>query len=193
MMTVNRLIFSLVLLTLLAGCGSTPRSDYYVLSSDAAGKIGNEGPSLGLGPITIPEYLKRREMVRDRQSHKLNFAEFDRWAEPLDSGILRVTVLNLSKLLNTQQIQPFPFRRSSLPDYAISIAVIELGTHGTTALLVTEWRVSNPVTGESLSQNIHKFEVSVADTNPETVATAYSELLRQLAVAIADAVKQQIT
>jgi uncharacterized lipoprotein YmbA len=187
-MTAMKWTLCLLFAGLIAACGSTPRSDYYMLSANATGSTGSEGPSIGIGPITVPEYLKRREMVLNRSANRLDLADFDRWAEPLDAGILRVTALNLSLLLKTQRVQSFPWRRGNLPDFGISIAVAQFSMRGERALLVTEWTITEPATGKAVMQHISRLEGSAVAGDPESVAAAYSELLKQFAEEIAAAI-----
>jgi uncharacterized lipoprotein YmbA len=187
-MTAIKWTLCLLLAGLIAACGSTPRSNYYMLSANATGSTGSEGPSIGIGPVTVPEYLKRREMVLNRSTNRLDLADFDRWAEPLDAGIHRVTALNLSLLLKTQRVQSFPWRRNSPPDFAISIAVVQFAVKGKQALLVAQWTVTEPATGKAVIQHISHLESSAAAGDPESVAAAYSELLKQFAEEIAVAI-----
>jgi uncharacterized lipoprotein YmbA len=190
-MTAMKWTLCLLLTGLITACGSTPRSDYYMLSANAKGLSGSEGPAIGIGPVTVPEYLKRREMVLNRSANRLDLADFDRWAEPLDAGILRVTALNLSLLLKTQQVQTFPWRRSNLPDFGISIAVIQFSMKGKQALLVAQWTITTPATGDAVAQHISHLETSAAGGDPENVAAAYSDLLEELSEEIATAITQQ--
>ncbi len=183
-------ISAVLIALLIAGCGSTPRSNYYMLSAEAGGTPGMSGPSIGVGPITVPDYLKRKEMVLNRDANRLELAEYDRWAETLDAGILRVTALNLASLLETQQVQRFPWRRKAVPDFGISIAVVEFSVKGTSALLVAEWRVSSPKDGTVLSQRISSLETSARSSEPADVAAAYSQLLARLAEQIAADIKK---
>jgi uncharacterized lipoprotein YmbA len=189
-MTAMKWTFCLLLTGLVTACGSTPRSDYYMLSANARGSMGSEGPSIGVGPVSVPEYLKRREMVLNRSANRLDLADFDRWAEPLDAGVLRVTALNLSLLLKTQQVQTFPWRRSNLPDFGISIAVVQFSMKGRQALLVAEWTVTEPATGTAVMQHISRLENSAAGGDPEDVAVAYSDLLKDLSQEIATAITE---
>ena len=189
-MTAMKWTFCLLLTGLVTACGSTPRSDYYMLSANARGSMGSEGPSIGVGPVSVPEYLKRREMVLNRSANRLDLADFDRWAEPLDAGVLRVTALNLSLLLKTQQVQTFPWRRSNLPDFGISIAVVQFSMKGRQALLVAEWTVTEPATGTAVMQHISRLENSAAGGDPEDVAVAYSDLLKDLSKEIATAITE---
>ena len=68
------------MLIVLAACGSTPPSDYYVLSAAATETPSGDSPSLGVGPVSIPEYLNRNSMVFNRDGNKLEIASFARWA-----------------------------------------------------------------------------------------------------------------
>ena len=183
-----KLIYCRLQFSLLYGCGSTPRSDYYMLSADAQGKPGPGGPSIGVGPISIPEYPKARAMVLNRSEHKLKLADFDRWAEPLDSGVGRVVAINLAVLLETQDVQIFPWRRDSVPQYAVRVAVVQFAIHGSEARLVAEWTVSELRKGEALSQNISQLRGTARDEEPESVAAVYSNLLLQLSEKIAEAI-----
>jgi hypothetical protein len=38
--------------------------------------------SIGIGPVTLPAYLKRTRMVIRRADNELQFLEAERWAEP---------------------------------------------------------------------------------------------------------------
>ncbi len=172
-------------IALLVACGSTPRSDYYMLSADAQGKPGTTGPSLGVGPISVPEYLNMREMVLNRSDHKLKLADFDRWAEPLDAGISRVVAVNLAVLLETQNVQVFPWRRDSIPEYAVRISVIQFAAHERDTRLVAEYAITRPKTAESVSHNIRQFTTVASTGDPESIAAAYSTLLLQLSEDIA--------
>jgi uncharacterized lipoprotein YmbA len=183
-------IFSLtVTLLLLAGCGSTPRSNYYMLSADANGQPGRAGPAIGVGPVSVPEYLRGREMVLNRSDHKLELADYDRWAEPLDAGVNRVVAVNLAALLDTQNVQLFPWRRDAIPDYAVRIAVVQLAVHGSEARLVAEYTVARPQQGESVSQHIRNFTTGTNAADPERVAATYSQLLLELSEDIARSIR----
>ncbi len=189
MMLVKPLLPALLVL-LLGACGSTPPSNYYMLSANAGGMPGKGGPSLGIGPIQVPEYLRRKIMVLNRDSHRLTMAEYDRWAEPLEDGIHRVVALNLAVLLDTQQVQRFPWRRHSPPKYGISLQVAQLSLHGNQASLVTQWSVTDVASDAVIQQKISKFSTSAGTAGADAVAAAYSDLLLQLSEEIAAAIRE---
>jgi len=184
----RNLFVGLIVAALLAACGSTPRSNYYMLSSDAPGVPGGGGPAIGVGPVTVPDYLRNREMVLNRDNHRLRMESYERWAEPLDAGILRVTALNLARLLDTQQVQAFPWTRAATPDFSIRISVVELSMQGDQARLVASWSIAQTGPDKVLTQQISQLTESRRSDDAAGVAAAYSALLLQLSREIAAAV-----
>ena len=45
------------------------------------------GPVIGVGPITLPKYLDRPQIVSRASRNQLALGEFDRWAEPLQENV----------------------------------------------------------------------------------------------------------
>jgi uncharacterized lipoprotein YmbA len=186
-----KILLAALLLMLLGACGSSPPNHYYMLSADASGMPGRGGPSLGVGPIQVPEYLRRKNMVLNRDSHQLTLAEYERWAEPLEDGINRVLALNLAILLDTQEVQRYPWRRHSPPQFGISVSVVQMSLQGRQAGLVTEWKITDPETGDIRVQKISQFQLSTHSDGAEAVAAAYSKLLLQLSEEIAAEIRAQ--
>ena len=75
-----------------------PRADptkFYVLTSPnvLSPSATADGPAryrIGLRAIEMPAYLRTKRMAVRSGANEIHFAEFDRWAEPLDGGISRV-------------------------------------------------------------------------------------------------------
>ena len=111
------------LAVLLMGCGSSPRNNHYVLTGDAGKIPTGSAPSLGVGPIKVPEYLNRTGMVFSREGNQLHVSATERWAEPLEAGVMRVVAINLAASLNTQEIRSFPWDPKRAPDYGVSITL----------------------------------------------------------------------
>ncbi len=174
-------------LLLLAGCGSTPPSNYYLLSSPDNAPPEGMVPALGIGPVEIPEYLKRNGLVYRIGDHRLQIADSERWGEPLEEGVRRVLSLNLAGLLDTGNLSYYPFHSQRPPDYGVAVNVLHLDVDETRAALVAEWRVYRPATGESVGRRISQlqYELPVGGLAPEGVAPAYSALLYQLSQLIA--------
>lgn len=176
---------------LLAGCASSPSYNYYLLSAQVADGIADDGPALGIGPITIPEYLNRNSMVFTRGSNQLRLADYDRWAEPLAEGIQRVLSLNLSAELGSHNIRPHPWARSDAPDYAVQVWLLSLDINNQRAELVAEWRVSRPAANRDIERRISRLSQALpdADWQPADAAAAYSDLLQSLGSELAAVIR----
>jgi uncharacterized lipoprotein YmbA len=132
------LLFSGALL-LLTACGTTEPSRFYLLSADVDPSSVRQESGIGeemaieIGPVTLPEYLNRPQIVTRMGQNKIVLAEFDRWAEPLDENFARVLLENLSCLLSTDRLTLFPDKGSMTYPYRIVVDVTrfdadELGT-----------------------------------------------------------------
>jgi len=185
----------LALVLTIVACGTTPASKFYLLSANAGQFPSGATPSLGVGPIEIPEYLNRNSLVYNREGNRLHIASFERWAEPLDSSIGRVIRMNLASLLDTQNVQSYPWSNSDRPDYGIEVTVLNLGASDREARLVAEWHIYRGQNRESILRRVVELETPIA-TSPATaaeVAPAYSNLLLQLSEIIAAAISRDYT
>jgi uncharacterized protein len=182
------------MLIVLAACGSTPPSDYYVLSAAATETPSGDSPSLGVGPVSIPEYLNRNSMVFNRDGNKLEIASFARWAEPLESGISRVLSINLASRLNTEDIQVFPWHPSQAPDYAVGVRLLVLDSNSVRAQLVAEWSLRTKKDGSAEVRRIVSLEETTTgvELSPENVARSYSNLLAKLSDKIAKTIADDL-
>jgi uncharacterized protein len=149
----------------LAGCSLLSpvpdKSKYFVVTPTAPGTSASQinqgitrGLVLGLGPIKLPDYLNRTEIVTRIEPNQLQLAENDHWAEPLKDNFTRVLSQNLSTLLGTQQIVNFPWYSSTHIDYQIIVTVdrFECDNQGT-ARLAARWSINDPVSERILNRN----------------------------------------
>src|SRR5262245_3171921 len=63
--------------------------------------------TIGVGPVEVPQYVNRSEIVTGRDSPELQSAASAEWAEPLRDGLTRVLADNLSLLLATERVAIF--------------------------------------------------------------------------------------
>jgi uncharacterized protein len=175
---------------LLAGCGTSPPTNFYLLSAQDFPAATGSSPSVGVGPIEVPEYLNRKNMVLSREGNKLEVASLNLWAEPVAAGVQRLLVLNLSGLLNTQEVSYFPWQPQRAPQYGVRVNVLQLEADEQRAVLSAEWQVLRPTSGEPLQRRISRLAAPLApgETPPAQVAATYSALLLQLSEVIAEAI-----
>lgn len=180
---------------LLPGCGSSPPNKYYLLAAQDFPEAAAITPSVGVGPIQVPEYLNRQQMVYKQEAHTLQVANLDMWAEPLENGVQRVLLLNLSGLLETQNVRLFPWHPKRAPHYGVKVSLLRLDADENKASMTADWLLYLPGTAETVQRNIGQFELSLSTNSPEAeeVAAAYSALLMQLSEVIATAIQQDQT
>lgn len=118
----------------LSGCvsvASSPNPRFYMPDSvsreEAVEKIDiAPGMIIAIGPVSIPEYLDRPQMVTKNKDGTLLFAQFDRWGEPLDSGIARLLNEGLASLLPQASFQLFPCNFTIPLNYQVIVEIIQL-------------------------------------------------------------------
>ncbi len=180
------LLITLLPVLLAAGCGSSPHNNYYILTAQNGKPAAGLKPSLGIGPIEIPEYLNRNGLVYQRQNNSLKIAGSDRWAEPLADGISRVLRLNLAQLLDTQAVRDYPWYTEQAPDFGVKVSILALDATDGDVALTAEWSVYRPSGGEIVSQRISQLHTSLPSAaGPGDLAASYSTLLSELSTQIA--------
>ncbi len=150
---VARLCTLLAAVLIAGGCslfnpGPQPKTHFFMLSSLAAsGKTVQPlatlpQVALGIGPIRLPEYLDRRNIILRSTGNEFELAEDSQWAEPMGDTVSRVLADNLSVLLGTYRITQFPWRTSMPVDYQLTVQVAQFdGTLGDQAVLRAHWQV----------------------------------------------------
>lgn len=186
----NRLSLLVVLLVAwLAACESQP-SRHYVLSS-LSGPVSLPGPErarLALEEVQVPPYLDRRNIVSYQTSNRLDVANLDVWAEPLDMGIARVLREDLARLLADQRIAVMPADLGDA-DVRLSVWVLRFEQDASgEAALEAQWQLV-PADGSReplLRRSEHREPVS--GQGYDGIAAAMNETLHGLSRDIADAV-----
>ncbi len=104
-------LFGAFLSIVLSGCGSSPPVRFYTLTPtvDAGAPDTGEQVMVGLGPLRMPEYLNRSQMVVRGTGAELEVNELERWAEPLGDALLRVVSSDVDNSLAGVTVVTFPW------------------------------------------------------------------------------------
>jgi uncharacterized lipoprotein YmbA len=130
----------LMLAALLAGC-SQPNKTFYVLTASGPMPSGG-GVGIGVGPVSLAEYINRPNLVTQEAPNQLGVAEDHRWAGDLSAGIARVVAANLGRDLKTGNVRTYPWQRDEEISYQVTLDIRQLhsGTDGY-AVIEAGWRV----------------------------------------------------
>jgi uncharacterized lipoprotein YmbA len=141
-----------------------------------------------VGPVEVPQYVNRPEIVTGHTSPVLQSAALVAWAEPLRDGFTRVLAENLSLLLATERVAIFPWQ-SVAPAYQVVVNVIQfLGQPGGDVSLVALWSLLGKQGQEALVSKKSSFREPTGGQNYEALATALSRTVAALSRDIAAAI-----
>jgi uncharacterized protein len=174
------------------GCSTGPPPRLYVLTSlshaeSAPPATGRRAISIGIGPVELPQYVNRPQIVTGQQSSELQSAASAQWAEPLQDGFTRVLAENLSLLLATDRVAIFPWK-TFVPEYQVVVEVTHfLGQTGGEVSLVALWSILNKDGREALVSKKSSFRESTGSSEYEALAAAMSRTVAALSRDIATA------
>ncbi|MEM9623183.1 MAG: PqiC family protein [Pseudomonadota bacterium] len=85
------------------GCASAPAPEQrlYWFNSPAAVPTGTQPPELSIVSVSVPAYLRRREIMLQLDDHELRPARHHHWAEPLQVNIHSYLAARLASDLAT--------------------------------------------------------------------------------------------
>lgn len=147
---------------------------------------------VAVGPVDVPDYLDRPQIVTRRGGNELLFDEFNRWGGPLDDEVNRLLVRHLGKALGRTQVLSYPSRLAASWDLRV---VIELkrfdGKVGGDVLLLVNWSLMDEALGEPLLTRQGEYVTSSeAGGGYAAYVQALSRLAGQLAEDLADAARE---
>jgi uncharacterized lipoprotein YmbA len=179
----------------LAGCASSGlRVDEYVLTAparEAAASFPGVSPDpvIGVGPIDVPTYLRRPEIVVRGLDGRLELRPGERWGEDLSAGFARSLAAGLASFVPSSRVFIRPFPAAIRPDAVVGVQILRFApVAGGPVELDLQWALD--VGGRALPpQRVSLREPVAEDTTPARVA-AMSRAVEELAVRVAAQVRE---
>ncbi len=147
MFRIKKALFVMALI-LLAGCASTEPSRFHNLtpmpgsSAETQAEYDENDIAIGIGPVNIPDYLDREQIVTRNNQNEIELGEFNRWAGELQENVAGILFENLSHLLSTDRVSLYPWRGTTPIDFQIEVEILQLdGEMGGNVLLVSHWTI----------------------------------------------------
>lgn len=178
----------------LASCSSTPSSRLYLLEPMVAQPSKTlSGLTIAVARVTLPEYLKRDEILSREQQFRVTAAGFDRWAEPLDFNIGSVLAENLARLIPTDRVFAYPWDTMLKADYNVRLRILDFSISPDARIVLnTSWIIFD---GSNIPLKVGKTGYRVAlgdddgDGNVIGTVGAMSHAVEQLSRDIATAIE----
>jgi uncharacterized protein len=169
-------------LCLISACGSSPPLRYSPLreiAPDSRRTSAAQGVPVRVDRVTIPSELDRTQLVQRMDANRLQIAELDRWAAPLDEMIRRVLSIDLAARVSASQVGEPGDRQRSL-----SVDVLEFyGDAGCAVTLRAAWVLKQP--HADTVRATEEVAVPAGGACPAALAATMSRALGQLSERIA--------
>jgi uncharacterized lipoprotein YmbA len=165
-------------------------SRYYVLTqlpADPGAVAASKGPAVGIGPVVLPRYLARPEVVLRVAPNEIRPSEYDLWASSLQSQVERTLAANVATLLASDRVVIYPWYRGVALDFVVRVDVVrfepdEDGVHLIARWVIVDGRGTMVRSGET---DLHE---PMASRNAAAAAAAMSRALGGLSREVADAI-----
>ncbi len=188
----------------LAGCGSSPTPRFYSLHAAVKAPAAQPAPApaaaagpqsgqaapvvVGIGPVDIPDYLDRPQLVTHPEQNRMRVLEFDLWAGSLKAEIGRVLMEDLAALLPPDRFSVVSWRRGAQMDYRVALSVHRFDVEPQGVLLSAQWTLFTKERKTASSvQSYSATEPSSAE--PGEAAAAMSRALGRLSETIAQRIE----
>ena len=178
------LFLSCSIFLILSCAKSSKPVEYYML--DASVGIDNnqtlksdEGPMIGLGPIRLPEYLDRFQMVVAVSENKYKLIDGHRWAEKLDQNISLALFKTLPSQLGTDRMIRYPWPQRPGVDFQVKIDILELNIdQDGRSQLIAQWSIKSK--DKTILNKRSTFTAQASTTDIDKMVQAQSECLTKL-------------
>lgn len=179
----------LLLMLLLGACGTSPAVRYYSLQPVETGYQLDpaDSPVLTVGPLRMPQYLDRSQMVFRGRGAEMIVDDLSRWAEPLDEAIHRVTASNVDSLLASVSVVAYPSAALLNVHYRLAGRINRFDAdRGGLIVLDVQWGVGD-IDGDLLvpARRSHYEKQASDPDDPGAIALAMSDVLAQFSRDIA--------
>lgn len=187
-------LLGLCIASLLTACASTPPTNFYVLealSQSSASVVNTKKPLIGIGPLTLPALLERRQIVTRKDNNTIQIAEFHQWAAPLRDNILAVLSKNIAAQQPNAIVKSYPWNVYGEMDYRVIIDISRFDSQlGKSATLEASWAIMAEKNHTILHNGQTKIQQPLNDANYESVVLALNKLLNELSQQLAVALRQ---
>ena len=181
-------ILCLLAAALLAGCGGKAKDEYYRLSATGPATVRASGIAVGIGPVNLPTYVDRAELVFQSGPNKFEIPTKVRWAGALPDNFAQVLAADVGRHLGSGNVVANPAAGDTRLRYRVSVDVRQFhAVSGQEAVLEADWRVETADTRQVLRRGGGLYHSPIQGDGYAPVVAAESDLVEQLARAISRA------
>jgi len=192
MVTARTITLCILASLMLVACGSSPPVSYYGLwpTNTAPRPDADDAAIVGFGPLSMPDYLNRSQIVTRGAGAEMKVDEYNRWSEPLGPALHRTVSTNVDNLLDGVVVVAFPYDsviRSQVDYRALGeVSRFDADRSGRVVLDVL-WAISEVGSDIAVPPHRAHYETQAAKAgDPAAIAEAMNEALVLFSRDIAD-------
>jgi len=186
-----RYLLIIGLVPYLFACGVTPKTHLYVLNSGSGAFNKEDGLSIGLWKVKLPELLDRSEIVTRNGQYEVELADFHHWAGSLGNNINASIAQGLSQHLKTINVRISPWHSEKRNNYQVKILIERFGGQlNGQALVSGRWVLLNGKGNQQLSRQSFLLEAPMSSENYNGLVASLSILTGQLSQLIAEDIER---
>jgi len=176
----------LIFIFLLAVTSCSTERSYYLLSP-VGSPPSSGGVGIGVGPITMANYLVDRPyLVFQSTPNKMEISDLHVWGGDLRNDFTRVLASNLGTHQGTSNVRTYPWDRENEIGYQVTVDVRQFhGTADGDALLEASWRAYELPGSRLITSRTTTIREPIVADGFEELAAAQSRLIDRLAAIIA--------
>lgn len=182
-------------LALTACLGTSPPSRFFGLVPMSGTLATSESSEamIGIGPISIPDYLKRPQIVTRGSGNEFIVREYDRWVERPDDAIPRLLATNIDMLSPTLVAVAMPYQAEVGIGYRMIGRILRFDTDAS-GLAVLEMNWGFAKRGESIETS-RRARCTAQATNPDdpsAIVAALQQALENCSRDLASALEESV-
>ena len=193
----NTTILSALLISslLLVGCGTSPKTQHYILNSierDTAPIMTAQNIVIKVGPVSVPDALDQDPIVSRTGSNSLFADEYHRWSGDYRDDMQRVLGENISILLPGSHIALGQETMLLPEDFQVIINIREFyGQLGGSVTLNVDWTVARKGKNKSVTIKKSVLQENTNGADYKDYVAAQSRLLAKLSQEITNTIKNK--
>ncbi len=192
-------VFILVIIMvgfLFSGCGTSPAPKFYTLTpvtlqkQEAIGVEQGTSQPVAIGPVEIPEYLDRPEIVTRAEQNQLVLSELNLWGGALKADVSRVLIENISYFLASDGIPVVTWKIGIADTQRVPVQIVRFdGAPNDNIILKARWSVIGKDWKTFKLVRESNISVPVKGGSYNSVVAAMSDALGELSKQIAEGIK----
>lgn len=187
-----RWVSALMLVLVLAGCGTSPKTRYYTLAPATAptgDKVALSAP-ITVSAVDLPPSLDRRAIVHPTGQNTVAISGEDRWAAPLGEMMRRVLSQDLAAHVPADKLV-LPGAPAPPTTKRIVVSIVRFGAEPDGRVVLTgSWSLVNGSNGTPVLSRPVALDTAAPAGGSAGQAAGMSQLLGQLAAQIAQTLGQ---